>query len=113
LSRAAYFESLGNITLQTRSQGIQVFESPFGQNAGIEGWKLIENKERNILTTLKNDLIKFLCENKEAYPLWDYKEFCSCYNDEVPKKSTYNFGIVKYQTKRKRHGSVKDYKPRW
>lgn len=114
LSRASYLESIGSIVLQTRSQGVELYNSVSGQNTGIDGWKVIENRERNILTTLRNDLIKFLCKNKDQYPLWDSDDFCSKCEDSKPKKSNFNLGIVTYKTRKDRYyGPVQNNQQRW
>lgn len=97
LSRAVYIQSIGSIMLQTKSQGVEMYSSQFGESAGIKGWKLIEDKERNTIEILKEDLKIFLCAHKADYPLWDSNNFCSDCSEN--KTTSYNLGFTFYKTR--------------
>ena len=77
LSRAAYHESLDMIVVQIGSNGAFTNDTEYGQNIGIKGLKFLKDSALQTLEGIKPSIIKFLCDNKTDYPLWDSDPYCS------------------------------------
>lgn len=76
LSRAAYHESLDGIVVQIGSNGAFVNHTDYGDNVGIKGLKFLKDSALQTLEGMKPDIVKYLCDNKASYPLWDHEPFC-------------------------------------
>lgn len=102
LSRAVYLYSLPSIVMQANSTGVEIYPSQFGQSVGTRGLKILQDIERNTLTTLKDDIVKFLCDNKGDYPLWESEKFCEDCNgcgDCGSSTTSYGLGMITYKTR--------------
>ena len=92
LSKASYYESLDGIVIQVASNGAFLNSTEFGENIGIKGLKYLKDTAMQDLIGYKPFIVKFLCDNKEDYPLWDDTGFCSeCDN---PNNTGRNAGFV-------------------
>jgi len=76
LSRACYHESLDNIVIQIGSNGGFVNHTEYGDNVGIKGLKFLKDSALQTLEGMTPDIIKYLCDNKDKYPLWDAEPYC-------------------------------------
>ena len=76
LSRACYHESLDNIVIQVDSNGAFVNQTEYGENIGVSGLKFLKDSALQTLEGMKPRVIKFLCDNKADYPLWDSEKYC-------------------------------------
>jgi len=76
LSRACYHESLDNIVIQIGSNGGFVNHTEYGDNVGIKGLKFLKDSALQTLEGMQPDIIKYLCDNKDKYPLWDAEPYC-------------------------------------
>jgi len=76
LSRACYHESLDNIVVQIGSNGAFVNDTEYGQNVGISGLKFLKDSALQTLEGMQPSIIKYLCDNKANYPLWNSEEYC-------------------------------------
>lgn len=105
-ARAVYITSLDDIVLQTGSNGLFVNDSQFAQSAGVEGMRTKEDRATEKINLAITRMLRFLCRNKDNYPLWPYEHFCkdcgcSC-NDKCgceegelrPKDNNKNNGFV-------------------
>ena len=92
LSRAVYFKSLTNITLQTTNQGVMLNNTQYSENSKIKGLSYLNDEEMQNLEGRKPEIIKFLCNNVDKYPLWDSEQYCShCKIDEELGGKTLGF----------------------
>ena len=73
-----YYEALPFITFQVASKGIFLNDSEFAQNGGAQAFKIMQDNMMQKIDNLKEYLVKFLCQNKGDYPLFDAKKHCPC-----------------------------------
>ena len=77
ICRSVIYESYPYIAIQTESNGLLLNQPSYGQNAGV---KVMQMQRDSMLGTLEGTrvlIIKYLCENKEKYPLWDDSKYCN------------------------------------
>ncbi len=93
ICRSVIYESYPYIAIQTASNGMILDSPSYGENAGI---KTMQTYRDTILQTLEGSkvvVLKYLCENKDKYPLWDDKPYCNeC--SEKPIEEGRNAGFV-------------------
>jgi hypothetical protein len=75
-ARAVLFMSLGDIVLQTGSNGLYLNESQYAQTAGTSGLKMKKNDELEKINLAINRMKRYLCENNTLFPLWPVAKFC-------------------------------------
>jgi hypothetical protein len=75
-ARAVYFMSLGNISIQSGSNGLYLNDSQYAQNAGLGGLKFMKDEELEKINLAINRMKRYLCENSTLYPLWPVDTFC-------------------------------------
>jgi hypothetical protein len=76
ICRAVIYESYPYIAIQTESNGVIMNQPSYGQNAGV---KVMQAQRDTMLGTLEGTkpiIIKYLCDNKDKYPLWDSSKYC-------------------------------------
>lgn len=76
LSWAAYHESLDGIVVQIGSNGAFLNHTEYGDSIGIKGLKFLKDSALQTLQGKKPRIIKYLCDNKTDYPLWDSEPYC-------------------------------------
>lgn len=95
LSRASYFQSLTAIAVQSGSNGMFTNNQDYGQNIQISGVKFIMDVELQTIESRKAIILKYLCDNKALFPLFDYDTHCGC-DGAVKEDSSKNLGIIIY-----------------
>jgi len=90
LSRAVVYESLPYIQLKIKSQGVLELNGHFSQNAGVKGVDYTMQHMRGQLDSERARLVKFLCANKDDYPLWESSEHCDGCDQDEPKDTLGN-----------------------
>jgi len=93
LSRACYHESLDNIVVQIGSNGAFVNDTEYGQNVGISGLKFLKDSALQTLEGMQPSIIKYLCDNKANYPLWNSEEYCGECSDNKRQNRRFCFQI--------------------
>ena len=76
ICRSVIYESYPYIATKTASNGLLVNEPSYGSNGGLKLSKAQEDKMLGTLEGSKVDIIKYLCDNKDKYPLWDSSKYC-------------------------------------
>ncbi len=93
LSKTSLFESITWIVIQIGSNGAFLNNTQFGENIGIAGLKQVKDDLLQSIEGVQPSIIKFLCDNKTDYPLWDYTGYCDdC--DNSKNKIGRNAGFV-------------------
>lgn len=82
LSKASVHESLDTVGLIIGSNGVFFNESQFTQNAGLSGITYLKDSLMETLKDLQPAIIKFLCDNKADYPLFDSEKYCDDCGDK-------------------------------
>jgi hypothetical protein len=67
----------------------------YGQNIQISGVKFIMDVELQTIESRKAIILKYLCDNKALFPLFDYDTHCGC-DGEVKEDLSKNLGIIIY-----------------
>jgi len=83
ICRAVIYESYPYIAIQTESNGLLLNQPSYGQNAGVKVMQMQRDSMLGTLEGTKPLIIKYLCENKDKYPLWDDSKYCDdCKKEE-------------------------------
>jgi len=95
LSMAVYFQSIPDITVQSGSNGLFENNTDFGQNIGISGMKYVMDLKLQTIESRKAIIIKYLCDNKDLFPLFCYKEVCGDCGENKQSEGI-NLGVIFY-----------------
>ena len=89
ICRSVVYESYPYIVTQTASNGMFENQPSWGQNSGVKTMQVYRDTMLQTLEGTKPLIIKFLCENKDKYPLWDSEKHCDeCKKEKIEGRKT-------------------------
>jgi hypothetical protein len=103
LSYCVLFQSLPHIGTQVGTNGIFKNANQYGENLGVDGITFLQDTVLSSIGILKEDLRRYLCENKQLFPAFcsDCNCSCNCGVDgclecKKPKRYAPKLGIIFY-----------------
>lgn len=93
-AEAVIVEAIPYIGLTIANNGVVENINSLTQGTGVRGVQFMQDTASQRLLFLRKELIDFLCEHKEDYPLWDDENYCSDCADG--NNAGANFGILFY-----------------
>lgn len=96
ICRSVIYESYPYTVVQTESNGLMMNQPSYGQNAEIKVMQTYRDTMLGTLEGTKPLIIKFLCDNKDKYPLWDSEKYCNdCKIEQTTQGRTGGFVFKK------------------
>jgi hypothetical protein len=90
-ARSVLLVSLPGIALQVAAGGVFRNSSEYGDGASVKDIKFLSDAWTQDIAALQDEVLRFLCENKDNYPLFDSTRCGGC---NTGLDTAVNFGLV-------------------